>query len=490
MKDPVNDRRNEMIEWSNRMDKETKNLYQNILKNKQLEESLPGFLGSLADKYHTQAAVRLALHYYSFYESYCDEGEHWNEAIGKLLDQLNQVIGKNIVSSQSGLEHEEAIRTVDKLRSEIIRRMKLLTSYLDVCSIREYILNRIEYRFKETDSLEEDEEFAREILQFIFDSQDNVVINDRIKEVIGQLPIRMTKLKFFDLIRGSIREYIGASQDTLESYLYILRSSALLEVKKEPDPIYPGLQELKKTLFGQDYKNITAEEYEKADQELKEAAAFLEAEIDIYYILQEIVNEVYTLLLCEPYAGMSVSTHEQAGKAALEVVRELNSLFGNGLKQEPPADLLKHFEALEGIQEEMSYDLTVLEEALYQVDLSHRKLAESIMVDKLLNILLLSMDLLSNSLFIDFYEIRSKLIISEVKAGEEAELLIGELTKLLGNCDRMVSRAIMANVLNKVPVFFGSHKEVMDYVLNSLEQCTDLAEKAACFEIIRDMMCI
>ena len=470
------------------MDKHTKQLYQNIISNKQLEESLPGFFNSLTDKYHTLAAVRLAFHYYSFYENYCDEGELWGEAAKLVMEQLNRVIGESVIHSRSGREHEEAVRTVDLLRNDIIHRMKLLTSYSDVCTIREYLLNRIEYRFKVSDSWQDDEEFAREVLGYIFDTQDNAIINDKIRVVIGQLPVRMTKLKFFELIKGSLREYVGAGQDTLETFLYMLRSSALLDLPKEADPSYPALWEMKQKLLSQDYKNMTAEEYEKADLELKQAASLLEAEIEVYYSLQEIVNEVYTILLCNPYAGMSAAYNEKEEKAAYEIIRGIQEEFGKGQKQEPSVELLEHFNALEGIQEELSYDLIVLEEALYQVDQNHRKLAEGIMTDKLLNILLLAKDLLSNSLFIDFYEVKSNQPVSEAKASWEADLLIGELTKLFEQSDRMVSRAIMANLLNKVPVFFNGHKEVMDYVLNSMEKCTDQAEKAACIEIILDMI--
>ena len=470
------------------MDKETKQLYQNIINHKQLEESLPGFFNSLADKYHTLAAVRLALHYYSFYEHYLDEGEQWDEAAKSVLEQLNQVIGESVLSSRDTGVHEEAVRTVDVLRNDIIHRMKRLTSYSDVCTIREYLLNRMEYRFKVSDLWQEDEEFAREVLNFIFDTQDNAVINDKIREVIGQLPVRMTKLKFFDLIKGSLREYVGASQDTLEAYLYMLRSSSLLDLPKEKDPLYPELWEMKQNLLGQDYKNITAEGYEKAVTELMGAAAFLEAETEVYYSLQEIVNEVYTILLCDPYVGMSAITYEKEGKAAFEVIRGIYEEFEKGLKQEPSVDLYEHFGILEGIQEDLGYDLIVLEEALYRADQNHRKLAEGMMTDKLLNILLLTKNLLSNSLFIDFYEVKSDLPVSEGKAGEEADRLIGELTELFEHSDRVVIRAIMANLLDKVPVFFGGHKEVMDYVLNSMVSCTDPAEKAACIEIIMGMI--
>jgi hypothetical protein len=476
------------------MDKITKMIYQDVLNNRNLEENLPRFLNSLADNYNTMALVRLALHDYTLYEAYCDEGDQWGEAALTALDILNRCIGENILESRSGEDHEKAIRQVDTLRNDIMNRMKLLTSYADAFQIQEYILNRVEYRFKEANNRLEDEEFAREILQFIFDTQDNVIINDKIREVIGQLPVRITKQRYFDLIKDSLRGYLGASRDTLDSYLYMLRTSSLLEQTEGMDTLYPKLWEQKELLSKKDYKNITSDGYEEATRALKQASRFLESEISVYYSLQEIVNEVYAILLCLPYTGMSAGTGDRAlkaaaaGAAARAILKGIHSLFHENRKQEPEAELLKHFDALEGIQEELNYDLTAMEEALYQADQQHRKLVEGIMADKLLNVLLLSRDLLSNSLFIDFYEIKSKAPVSEEMLKEEADRLFRELTKLFEESDRMISRAVMANTLNKLPVFFDNHKEVMDYVLYSLEKCSDPAEKAACIEIISDII--
>ncbi len=475
------------IGWK-RMDKETKDIYQDIMKSKNLEENLPGLFNRLADKYHTLASVRLAMHYFAFYENFCDGGERWGAAAIQALTEINRIIGGSILNSRSGPETEEAVRAVDRLRNGIMDRMKLLTAYADLCQIHEYILNRLEYRFKEVPDAAEDEEFAREILRFIFEDQDNVVINDRIREIIGQLPVRITKQRYFDLIRNSIREYQGASQDTLDSYLYMLRTASMLELKGEKDALYPLLWEQKEALFHRNYQNISAEEWNKAEKELKKAVAFIEAEIDVYYAMQELVNETYTLILCNPYTGMAANPYERADRAAFDIIRGIHEEFEKGRKQEPSVELLEHFHSLEGIQEELSYDLTVMEEALYQADTNHRRLAEGIMAAKLLNVLLLARDLLSNSLFIDFYEIKSRLPVSAAGAEEAADGLVGELKELFGQCDRIVGRAVMANTMSKLPVFFQNHKEVMDYVLYALEKCSDSAEKAACRDIIAEII--
>ena len=82
--------------------------------------------------------------------------------------------------------------------------MEAITRYVDLFELYEYALNRVEYRFKEMDRVEDDEAFARKVLRYIFESDDNSVINNRIKEIISQLPVRITKEKYYDFMRSGI----------------------------------------------------------------------------------------------------------------------------------------------------------------------------------------------------------------------------------------------------------------------------------------------
>ena len=119
--------------------------------------------------------------------------------------------------------------------------MNLLTSYTDLFQIYEYALNRVEYRFKEMEQLEDDEEYAKDVLRFIFNSEDNLQINEMIKEIIGQLPIRITKQKYFDYLEDGLYELLGVQEDVFETYIYMVRSSAILDFiddEKIHIPIY------------------------------------------------------------------------------------------------------------------------------------------------------------------------------------------------------------------------------------------------------------
>ena len=469
------------------MNKTIKNMSQDIINGRQLQEKLPELFNYLADYDWSYAAIRLSMHYYSFYEAYCDEEEQWSEGVRDTMKKLNSIIEKYLLVNCSGKEREHAILEVDKLRKDISNRMNILTAYTDIFQTYEYVLNRLEYRFKLTVEPVDDTEFSKEILRYIFSSEDNFVINEKIREVIGQLPIRMTRQKYFDLLSDSIDSYLGADQSALDTYLYMLRTSAMLYHAEGMEEAYPELVKKLQQLKAIEYKSITKKEFDKAMILLEAATLILESDTTAYFSLQEIANEVYTMLLCSTYHGMTENEYKAEVDTAVAIIREVNELFLKDDKTEPREELLDQFTDLEGVQEEISYDLSLLEDALYEAGHTHRLLVRSMMLEQLLQILLLSQKLLSGSLFIELEEQEERIVEEDTVEREKASLT-EELALLFDGQDRMISRAVIANTINKMPVFFKDHTEVMNYVRYSLERCSDAFEKAACVEIINAIM--
>jgi hypothetical protein len=470
------------------MEARIKNICRSIQSKTQLEENLPQLFNYLADDYEVLAKVRLAMHYFTLYEAFYDDEDIWNKDVINEIHQMNYFIKDNILQSQSGEAREKAIYCIDTLRSKIMKQMNILTAYADIFQIYEYVLNRVEYRFKDVTGIVDDQEISKEILRFIFDSQDNLVINQKIKEIIGQLPIRITKQKYVEQLSLSLGAYLGAEGSSLDTFLYMIRTSAMLTFEEGMDTLYPTLWEKKEYLAHLDYKNISREEYEKAANTLHAATLTLETATEVYYELQEIVNEVYALLLCTAYAGLSGSIRENADKAADIIISTINEIFIRNDKQELSDEFMEIFADLEGVQEELTYDTDLLENALYEAEHNHKTLIEGLMLDKYLHVLKRTQGLLSSSLFIDFDEKTEATIVNEARIAKEAAKLGNELMNLFSGHDRMISRAVMANTIDKIPIFFKDHKEVMDYVLYSLERCTDSCEKIACIEIINDIM--
>lgn len=469
------------------MNTNLKNTYKKIMNNRNLQENIPSFLNGVIGKYHTFSTVQLALLYYTYYEMYCDDKDLWDEQLLKYSKELNAIITETITTSKRGKELEEYVIQVDKLRCAIISKMDTITSYSDLIMIYEYALNRVEYRFEDMGDIEDDQEFARKVLRFIFNSEDNVQINEMIKEVIGQLPIRITRQKYFDYFEDGLHELNGVQEDTLETYIYLIRSSATLNITDDIKDEYPKLWENKEFLEKLDFKNITRKEYETAINMVKDAALYLELISTTYYNLMEVINELYVILICSPYIGIGSHEDKIQEEAGLYIIRGINEAFLADKQEEPGEDILNKFEVLEGFLEKMNYDLMSFEDGISYINTDHRPLVESMMADKLLNVLLLSKDLFSGSVFIDLKK-KSNALVDSKKIQTEIDKLKEDLSNKFNDSDRMIMRAIMANTINRLPVFFKDHTEVMNYVLYSLDKCRDIAEKYACMEIINSMM--
>jgi hypothetical protein len=268
--------------------------------------------------------------------------------------------------------------------------------------------------------------------------------------MIGQLPVRITKQKYVDLLSDSLNAYLGSEEENLKSYLYMLRTSAMLYREEGMEEYYPELAKRMQQLAAVDYKNITKQIFDQCVGTLRVATRMLETEITVYFGLQEMINEVYTMLLCATYAGMVENEHEDAAASAMSILREINESFLGTEKSELNDEFLDKFTDMEGVQEDLSYELTVLEDAFYEIKHTHKDLAKSMMLDQLLQVLERSEKLMSNSLFIDLEEDKMEVTVDEELLEKESNALITEMMSMFEKQDKVVSRAIMANTLNKM----------------------------------------
>jgi hypothetical protein len=470
------------------MDNDIKQICKNIRSGRLLEENIPMLFNRLADSYFIYAGLQLAMNYYTFYEEYCDDEELWSKDAREIAAKINIFIRDNVLRFKSGPEHEASVCNVDSMRNVNMKRIDILAAYTDIFQIYEYVLNRIEYKYKDSSYTFDDEEFARDILRYIFSTEDNFTINEKIKDIIGQLPVRMTRQKYFDLLGQSIHAYKGADRDSLDTYLYMIKTSAMLHQVEDMDTYYPLLSEKKERLAQLQFKDLSLDEYNIAFNTLKSATLTLETETSLFIGLQEIINSLYILLLCYPYAGMSSSGLYKAWDCAIDIIGKVNKRFIEDKKEDISEEITVKLSEIEGIQEEISYQLTLLEDALYKVNLNHTKLTESLMLDQLMRVLLRSQKLNSNSMFIELDMLKSEEKVDETLIDKEITDLKEQIAIAFDGLDRIVCRAIIANTINKMPVFFSNRSEVMDYVRYTLEHCSDIYEKAASFEIINNIM--
>lgn len=506
------------------MDKNLKGINREIREGKNLEMNLPMFLSDMATVYCRYAMLQLTMQYPSYFEAVKDGDIVLSEEDRRMLETLNTLIKDNILEvfgdgsdgngaaeeefsgiyGHDGIDgidvaggydsaaQEEAIRQVDGLRRKTTGRMAVLTAYTDRFALKEYILNRLEYRYQEIPEYKGDDDTSREILIEIFDGDDNAIVNEKIRMMLSQLPVRMTKAKFFEYLDESFEAYAGQDVGAVESYLYMLKSAAGIYEPEGFSEEFTELKELLDELDSAEFNELTDKQFEALNAKLEEGTDFLNNEADIYFGLQELINSLYAALLLYPYADNPDKEERKAGLKILKIINEgfTAVLNGNDLEEEEDAvenDTSAELFVLEGKVENLLVEVPSYEAVLETIAGSHQKLLASMMLDKLYNRLLMAQRLLANSTFAD--------VVPQEKT-ERAD--VGYLDKVKKDLSQDLSlrleaggkygnRAMIAAVLKEMPVFFSSRSEVMDYVRGSLAGCRDLAEKTASLKLLNDL---
>lgn len=466
------------------MNSQMKQVCQNVMRGTELEINLPRFFNYFTSTYYTYAKTMLSLNFETILDDETDADEEQKELIKPVCHLLQDVI-----FSSGKMELLQAVEEIDELRCHTEKRMEVLLYYADVMSIYEYVMNRVEYKYTKSQiSLKEDEDFAREILQYIFEENDNVIVNDRIKEMLQQLPIRLTKSKYFELLSQSMDAYKEADASTFDSYLYMLRSGATIYQPEQIKEFYPEFQKEVKWVKKIDFNDLSEDSFLKTQQRLQKVMKSIEKKTEWLYDYQNIVNELYAMLVCKQYEGLEQHDFVTANEDSGSILKSLISFATGEQKTEEKDRILdESYEKLEGIQEEMLDDVALLDSVLEKIGQSDLNKVKELMLEPMYSSASLASKLLSNSLFVKLTQ-EEEVSMTETSFAEKKEMLLSEMKTLFENGSSRFNRAVMAYTLGRMPVFFTNHKEVMDYVINAIVGCNDVAEKYAFTEIINDIL--
>lgn len=476
------------------MNNTMKSIISNIKSGKDLEKNIPEYMNRMMTFYKCYSTIGLTMHYYTFYEMNLEEGFHGESEIEAIIEDVNHMISDFYSKNRKMANIEEKVEHINCMRDKVMKRMQILTAYTDIFQIYEYVLNRCELKFENGLEDIDVDSFTNEILQYILEDNENAIINMKIQDVTSQLPVRLTKGKFFDLLNESLNLYLGSDSESLDTYLYMIKSVAMLDLPEGMEQEFPELEAIAKDLQMVDYKNITKDLYTIMCEKLQKAVGIIETHTNVYYSLQEIINDLYTLILAEPYAfltenqllmssGKAISYEDMEGCGQL--IAKINDLFMADNGEEIPEELTAGLELVEGLQEEIMYQLVSYEGTIEEIQQEHKSLLESLMLTKVANSLEVVMKLQSNSLFVELEKKEMQTV--EADDLENVKLkLVEDFTNLFENNSQVVNRAVMAGVLGNMPVFFSNVDEIAGYIRNSLSGCKDLSEKIVSARIIRD----
>lgn len=459
----------------------TKQMLNEIRRGKNLSANISAY----ADKYmvssYQYAMHRMALQYYTLYETVQEHMDRELEEAKPILGQLHEDV-KSMLAEDGKLTVEK----VGMLRSEIIRKMKVLTAYTDILQIYEYVLNRIEPKFNtKLKNFTDLSIFMNRLNTYIYAVNDNVVINERIKDVIGQLPVRMTKSKFFEYVSNSFDLYKKTDEEALEGFRYMLRSCSMLDRPEGMEKYFDSYRRLAEELAKVEYAQLTEAEYQEVSGHLAEAAEEIRTVIDLYLSIQEIVNDLYITALVQPVMPEKKSSIIDNLKMILS---SLNEMFLKGAVEEIPDELTGRLVITEGHQESLLAECNLLEACYDELMASCRDLVEKEGKKEIFESFPVIARLMSSSVFAELTDVAVSVPVTAESLSKAKDAMISEYTELFKHNKKQVNRAVMAASLNKMPVIFNTAQELTDYIEQALFQCRDENELKAVLNILDSMM--
>ena len=355
---------------------------------------------------------------------------------------------------------------------------------MDKYNVYEHAVNRVEYRFREEDypSGYSDENFTRTIMQFILEDEDNMMINSKIKDVIGQLPVRLTKNKFFEMLSNGLSIYNVGTKEALDDFLYMIKTCSILDKTDTMSTNYPHLYEEFDNLKNVKFKEMDSKGYDEFKDRLSDITMYIDDEMDNLMRVQEILNDLLLILYTN-----DEKEEDNVVKGCDEIIKNTNLLFLNKFSSKSLEEIEDMFVMLEGEQEKIyphlsAYDITDQIKESYADKIKQLDLVEEY------NIVFKLPKLNSDSMFVKLDKVENNDVVDEAYLENQKEQLINDYRELFKDTDKMITRAVMAQALSELPIFFNNISELQDYIYNTLSICNDKAEKLACIEIINGIM--
>ncbi len=468
-----------------------KKLITDIKRRKDLDKNLPLFADKVYCADFEYACHKFTLNYFTIKEMLEDKDIADDSYIYECIMGIDKLVGIYLADDRDVCDADD-INFMNHMRNMVTKKMKILTSYTDAFELYEYILNRKEYCFPENEDSETEEAFsdynadtfAAEIFNYIFQDNDKVVVNTKIQSMLGQLPLRMTKSKFYDILGQTLTIYNGLEKGSVDEFAETVVTTALLSLPEGFTTEYTGLYDALSILKSADYSDLSYEEYKKLVAVLDKSAAFINDVVSDYMMLIELINDLYAMML-----SCKMKNHISDGcMRAIKVISGIHEAIETN--REISDDIYHLLISVEGFQEEAGEHRLMLDAVVTDIYTSYAdEIAEIGMEDVYKKMDVLD-KLLSGSMFADIEEKNvydtspadSEYIIS-VKDG-----LIEKFTQLFSENNMVFNRAVMAKILSGIPVFFNSQQEIKDYIEYSLNHCSNRSEVKASYIVIKQMM--
>ena len=470
------------------MKTEDRNAIKKISRHKDLEENLPIYGNAYINAAYEYSLIRLVLNYYTLKEVF-DEGDSIAEDnnLSNLIEDINTIIYESMISEvkdENIIDNEnDIISRLNLIRETITKEMRVLTAYTDALQIYEYVLNRVEFDITNEKYNVDVDDLSDRLFKYLFNENDKLVINSKIQMVTAQLPVRMTKSKFYDYLTDTLNIYSGSDVKAFDDFCEMIRSTALLEKPEGYGELYPEIYNIISRLNEIDFKMLDEISYKAVMEQFGITTSHLTDVVSNHLLAMEVVNALYSILLAKPYER----SEEESIDVCINMIRHLHNSYITGGSIPEVVD--EGFERIEGIQEVLTEDIMQFESVLPDILKESKEELNWIMADKIFERLSVISSLMSDSLFIDINDKKSDdETVDNNYINKKRDELVSLFNDFFSNHQKAVNRAVMGAVFSNMPVLFNSMQETKEYIEHSLSHCGNDSELMACGKILDEMM--
>ena len=291
-----------------------------------------------------------------------------------------------------------------------------------------------------------------------------------------------TKKKFFVLLSNGLSIYKGSTMESVQDFLYMLRTSSMLEKTDTMEINYPELSDRFNQLKECDFKNISNEEYEELSYNISEMSTFIENAVNSNMMIQSVINDLLVILYTYQYSDDDIIVD-----TCRKIIKYTNLLFLNKNCDKSQSEIESMFVKLEGVQERLYPEISAAD-ITDKIKDSYIKQISDLALEQEYHIVFKLPCLISDSIFIELDKASDNQEVDEEYINEQEKRLIDEYGNFFASNEKMINRAVMATVISQLPVFFNNVSQLQDFIFDTLSVCTDKAEKMACIEILNGIM--
>lgn len=433
----------------------------------------------------------LILEYLTYHE-YVSEGQNRkiiaeDENLFKVVSYIKKALfepEKWLTTSPKSIS--QRITTLGKYRDALAKNVAVIAGYEDQLKKHDYVLRR---RVLEGNQYPEakisDEVFASSLLQFVFEEEDSITINDRVKSVYSQLPVRMSKMKLHEWIESALIGMNGVSVGDLDNYILYLKETFNPEGIEGYGNVLGSVYEALGN-FDVLYTDIVSnEDVERLESSMGAIRMTLDSCVSIYTYTASVINNMIGLL--SVLTEESVTHNQKAVSRFIKVMNYIETrkdelMLIDDVLIEELNEIAAEFENCRMTNGKID---ALLEEAKqgYVDEIVKQKLSKT--YDRLASLYVLQ----SASYFAPLsVELKASEAVNEKVLIDRKNDLLAYVDDAMTKDSRIGRRARIANLLGVINVIHKNPQEIHRYILNTLSQCRDEREKNGSKIVLNDLM--